>query len=77
MRRNKQTFIDTAHDPKRKRQHIIECNKNIHESQNLCIITTQIDTVDKLNMWITKEDNIWHNIGLTLKKILSGVAKLS
>ena len=32
--------------------------KTIHEPQNLCIITTQIDTVDKLNMRITIEDNI-------------------
>ena len=32
--------------------------KNIHEPQNLCIITTQIDIVDKLNMRITIEDNI-------------------
>ena len=67
MRRNTQTFTDSTHDPKRKWQHINECNKNIHEPQNLCIITTQIDTVDKLNMPITTEDNIWHNIGLTLK----------
>ena len=32
--------------------------KTIHEPQNLYIITTQIDTVDKLNMRITIEDNI-------------------
>ena len=67
MRRNTQTFTDSIHNPKRKWQHIIECNKNIHESQNLCIITTPKDTVNKLNMQITIEDNIWHKIGLTLK----------
>ena len=60
-------FTDSTRNSKRKQQHIIESNKNIHEPQNLCIITTQIDTVDKLNMWITIENNIWHNIGLTLK----------
>ena len=32
--------------------------KNIHEPQNLFIITTQIDIVGKLNMRITIEDNI-------------------
>ena len=32
--------------------------KTIHEPQNSCIITTQIDIVDKLNMQITIEDNI-------------------
>ena len=58
MRRNKQTFTDSTHNPKRKCHHIIERNKNIHEPQNLCIKTTQIDTVDKLNMRITIEDNI-------------------
>ena len=32
--------------------------KDMHEPQNLCIITAQIDIVDKLNMRITIEDNI-------------------
>ena len=32
--------------------------KTTHESHNLCIITTPKDTVDKLNMRITLEENI-------------------
>ena len=33
----------------------------------MCIIMTQMDTTDKLGMRIAIKDNIWQNIGLTLK----------